>query len=120
MYCAETLTDHSGQQHDLLGLIEGETRMADKLMALGLQSLKLEGEALRGHTYHHSVLNTTCVPLTHTFKLAGTQAEPVFHIGGLTASYFHGYFPSAPALVAAIFRGQPLQTEILTRGQSNA
>ena len=29
----------------------------------------------------------------------------VFHQGNLTASYFHGYFPSAPEAVAALFVG---------------
>ncbi|GAA3957273.1 cobyrinate a,c-diamide synthase [Allohahella marinimesophila] len=111
MYCTQVLVDKSSRRHELLGLMPGEARMADKLTALGLQSVKLNGHELRGHTYHHSVLDTPSQPLAHACKLAGAEAEPVFRIGGLTASYFHGYFPSAPELVAAIFRGQPLNTQ---------
>ena len=36
------------------------------------------------------------------------SGQPVYQRYGLVASYFHGYFPSAPELVAALFRGQPL------------
>lgn len=108
MACCETLVDKSGDSHRLLGLMPGRAEMAGKLQALGLQSLSMEQGDLRGHTYHHSRLDTDWAPTARTRKLAGTEAEPVFCHNGLVASYFHGYFPSAPELVAAIFRGHPL------------
>ena len=83
--------------------------MAGRLKALGLQSLTTGLGELRGHTYHHSELDCELAPMARTRKLAGTEAEPVFQRGSLVASYFHGYFPSAPELVAAIFRGESLQ-----------
>ena len=83
--------------------------MAGRLQALGLQSLNTEQGQLRGHTYHHSRLETDWHPLARTRKVAGAEAEPVYCRNGLVASYFHGYFPSAPELVAEIFRGQAIR-----------
>ncbi|WP_092020643.1 cobyrinate a,c-diamide synthase [Marinobacter zhejiangensis] len=108
MACAEALVDKAGDRHSMLGLLPGTAVMESRLQGLGLQSLRADEGELRGHTYHHSRLDTELPPLARTRKLAGTEAEPVFHVGSLTATYFHGYFPSAPALVTALFRGQPL------------
>jgi cobyrinic acid a,c-diamide synthase len=39
---------------------------------------------------------------------SGAQGEAVYRQGSLTASYFHAWFPSSPAAVAALFtRGDP-------------
>jgi len=107
MACADELWDKEGLGHALLGLLPGRASMANRLKALGLQSLNTSLGDLRGHTYHHSELETPCEPAARTRKQAGSEGEAVYRLGTLTASYFHGYFPSAPALVAAIFRGEP-------------
>ncbi len=109
MSCVEQLVDGDGNAHAMLGLLPGTARMAGKLTALGLQSLHTQRGELRGHTYHHSLLDTSLKPLARTRKLAGSEAEPIYIEGALVASYFHGYFPSAPRLVADIFTGQALQ-----------
>lgn len=108
MACVEQLVDGEGESHAMLGLLNGTAKMAGKLTALGLQSLHAGAGELRGHTYHHSLLETEMTPLARTRKLAGSEAEPIYREGGLVASYFHGYFPSAPKLVADIFTGQPI------------
>jgi len=108
MACVEQLVDGKGGSHAMLGLLNGTAKMAGKLTALGLQSLHAVAGELRGHTYHHSLLETAMTPLARTRKLAGSEAEPIYREGGLVASYFHGYFPSAPKLVADIFTGQPI------------
>lgn len=108
MACVDTLIDGGGASHTMAGLLPGTAAMAGKLKALGMQSLTTSLGELRGHTYHHSGLETEAVPVAFTRRLAGTEAEPVFQSKGLTASYFHGYFPSAPAVVAAMFKGLPL------------
>lgn len=109
MSCVEQLVDGEGNRHPMLGLMPGTARMAGKLTALGLQSLHAQNGELRGHTYHHSLLETTLQPLARTHKLAGSEAEPIYREGSLVASYFHGYFPSAPRLVADIFSGQTMK-----------
>jgi len=106
MVCADELWDKEGLGHALLGLLPGRASMAGRLKALGLQSLDTNLGDLRGHTYHHSTLETPCQPAARTRKQAGSEGEAVYRQGALTASYFHGYFPSAPALMAAIFRGE--------------
>ncbi|MGE6608695.1 cobyrinate a,c-diamide synthase [Halomonas sp. NPDC076908] len=108
MACVEQLVDGEGESHAMLGFLNGTAKMAGKLTALGLQSLHAGAGELRGHTYHHSLLETAMTPLARTRKLAGSEAEPIYREGGLVASYFHGYFPSAPKLVADIFTGQPI------------
>ncbi|WP_104201700.1 cobyrinate a,c-diamide synthase [Billgrantia saliphila] len=108
MACMDSLTDGDGVEHAMLGLLPGRACMAGKLQALGLQCLGTPKGELRGHTYHHSRLETPLVPVAHARKLAGTEAEPVYHQGALVASYFHGYFPSAPRLVADLLRGDGL------------
>ncbi len=45
-----------------------------------------------------------CRPKATTQKHpSGTAGEAVYRVGSLQASYFHGYFPSNPAAVAAMF-----------------
>ncbi|MFL1483364.1 cobyrinate a,c-diamide synthase [Marinobacter sp. LN3S78] len=116
MACCEHLVDRDGNRHPMLGLMPVRAEMADRLQALGLQGLATVDGELRGHTYHHSRLTTDWQPLARTRKVAGTEAEPVFSHHGLVASYFHGYFPSAPAVVARIFRGEPIQPKETNHG----
>ena len=106
MACAEELSDTDGVVHRLLGLLPGRASMAKRLQGIGLQSLVTEEGELRGHTFHRSTLDTNWQPAAYTHKQAGTGSEAVFCDKGLVASYFHGYFSSAPKLVAAIFKGQ--------------
>ncbi|SFR80551.1 hydrogenobyrinic acid a,c-diamide synthase (glutamine-hydrolysing) /cobyrinate a,c-diamide synthase [Marinobacter daqiaonensis] len=108
MACMDSLVDREGHTHTLFGLMPGQTVMADRLQALGLQGLKTDLGELRGHTYHHSRLDTPWQPAVRTRRVTGAEGEPVFSHNGLFASYFHGYFPSAPELVAAMFRGEAI------------
>lgn len=108
MACAEELVDKDGVVYPLLGLIPGRAAIAKRLQGIGLHSLAAGNDQIRGHTFHRSSLETTWQPTTHTHKQAGTGAEAVFCNKGLMASFFYSYFPSAPALIAAIFKGEPL------------
>lgn len=106
MASCETLVDREEQSYPLFNLLKGSARMQQRLQAIGLQSVHTDKGELRGHTYHHSRLETTETPITRARILAGTEAEPVYRVGSLIASYFHGYFPSAPELVADLFTAQ--------------
>ncbi|PAU82346.1 cobyrinate a,c-diamide synthase [Halovibrio salipaludis] len=106
MACTETLVDPAdGREHSLYGLMPGRVSMAPKRIALGIQALNTEKGELRGHTFHHSQLETDVEPDSRTTKKNGSEGERVFRVGSLTASYFHGYFPTAPELVADLFKG---------------
>lgn len=108
MACTDELTDKDGAVHAQLGLIPGRAAIVKRLQGIGMQSLNTTEGQLRGHTFHRSTLDTSWQPAAKTEKQTGTGGEAVFCCKGLVASYFYAYFPSAPEVVAAIFRGQPL------------
>ena len=105
MSCMATLVDAEEQRHAGFGLLPGEAALTKKLQGLGMQALATPQDELRGHTFHHGRLSTPLKPAVFSQKQTGTEGEPVYQEQGLVASFFHGYFPSAPQTVAAIFSG---------------
>jgi cobyrinic acid a,c-diamide synthase len=100
----ETLTDKEGRSGCLAGLLPGHGRLQPRLAGLGMQSLATPAGALRGHSFHHSTMETPLTPSTYGIRQRdGGRGEPVYRHGSLTASYLHLYFPSAPAAAAALF-----------------
>jgi len=105
LWLGEELTSLDGQSVRLCGLLPAKARMQKRFAALGLQRLNLDGQALRGHTFHHSVTETKLEPIARGECPNGRRAaEPVYRLNRLTASYIHLYFPSNPAAVAQLFR----------------
>jgi cobyrinic acid a,c-diamide synthase len=104
MALADTLADQSGAIWTMAGLLQGAVAMQPRLAGLGSQGLPTEQGILRGHTFHYSKLETAITPAAHTVKHpSAIQGEAWYRVGSLTASYFHAYFPSNPAAVAALF-----------------
>ena len=109
MALADTLADQSGAIWPMAGLLTGTVAMQPRLAGLGPQALPTEHGILRGHTFHYSKLATTVEPAAHTIKHpSAIQGEAWYRAGSLTASYFHAYFPSNPAAVAALFSRSPV------------
>lgn len=107
MALADTLTDQQGETWQMPGLLPGNVQMQARLGGLGSQGVATVHGQLRGHTFHYSKLESTLVPAAHALKHpSGGTGEAVYRVGSLTASYFHAYFPSCPAAVAALFLGQ--------------
>jgi cobyrinic acid a,c-diamide synthase len=105
LYLLDALVDVEGQRASMLGLLPGEARMQPRLTALALQEVELPEGRLRGHTFHHSALQTALEPLARgQCPNYRRTAEAVYRRGRLTASYIHFYLPSAPAAAAALFR----------------
>lgn len=105
LYLLDALTDVAGERAELLGLLPGEARMQKRLAALALQAVTLPEGTLRGHTFHHSLLDSAEVPLARgVCPNDKPVAEAVFRRGRLTASYIHFYLPSDPDAAAALFR----------------
>ena len=103
MALADTLTDLAGATWTMAGLLPGRVAMQTRLAGLGPQGLATEHGQLRGHTFHYSQLETGIAPVAHTVKNpSGVQGEAVYRHGSLTASYFHAWFASCPAAVAAM------------------
>lgn len=103
MALSESLDDKEGQRWPMAAILPGAVTMQKRLAGLGSQALTTEHGILRGHTFHYSRLESPLAPVAHTVKHpSGAQGEAVYRQGSLTASYFHAYFPSCPAAVAAM------------------
>ncbi|MBB3104269.1 cobyrinate a,c-diamide synthase [Azomonas macrocytogenes] len=103
LYLLDALTDHQGQRTELLGLLPGEACMQPRLTALALQAVELPEGRLRGHTFHHSRLETGLQPLARAECPNGRgTAEAVYRQGRLTATYIHLYLPANPQAAAAL------------------
>lgn len=105
LYLLDGLTDKAGARGAMLGLLPGEARLQPRLTALALQTVELPEGRLRGHTFHHSALETSLQPLAlgecPNYK---RTAEAVYRQGRLTASYIHFYLPSDPTAAAELLR----------------
>lgn len=105
LYLLDSFTDAEGHRAPMLGLMPGDAVLQRRLAALALQQVELPEGTLRGHTFHHSRLETTLTPVARgTCPNGGATAEAVYRLGRLTASYVHLYFPSNPAAVAKLFQ----------------
>ncbi len=104
LYLLDSLTDAAGEQGEMLGLLAGRATLQKRLAALALQDVELPEGVLRGHTYHHSLLDSPLQALARGRCPNGkATAEAVFRAGRLTASYIHFYLPSNPQAAAALF-----------------
>jgi cobyrinic acid a,c-diamide synthase len=105
LYLLESLTDVSGQRASMAGVLPGNATMQPRLKGLGYQSAPLPGGVLRGHTFHHSTLETPLTPAARGERLYNTSpGEAIYVQGRVVASYLHNYFPSNPLAAAALFR----------------
>ena len=103
LWLAESLTPLAGAPVPLCGILPARAQMQKRFAALGLQRVELPEGSLRGHTFHHSRLETELKPIARGQCPNGRRAaEPVYRVGRLTASYIHSYFPSNPEAVAAL------------------
>lgn len=105
LYLLDSLLDLAGERRSLLGLLPGEARMQKRLAALALQEVELPEGRLRGHSFHHSTLDSPLLPLAlgECPNGRGTR-EAVYRLGRLTASYIHFYLPSNPAVAVELLR----------------
>jgi cobyrinic acid a,c-diamide synthase len=88
----------------MLGLLPGHATLQSRLVGLGMQSVELPEGELRGHTFHHSKLETPLTPLAYGRRQRnGQPGEAVYRVGRLTASYLHLYFASHPEAAAQLF-----------------
>lgn len=103
LYLLQSLTDLQGESAELLGLLPGRATMQSRLVALALQEVELPEGRLRGHTYHHSLLDCDLQPLARgECPNYRRTAEAVYRVGRLTASYIHFYLPSNPQAAAEL------------------
>lgn len=105
LYLLESLTDKHGKVAAMAGLLPGSAVMQERLTALALQSVTLPEGTLRGHTFHHSRMESPLAAIARgECPNRRRAAEAVYRDGRLTASYIHFYMPSNPAAAAALFQ----------------
>ena len=105
LYLLDYLTDQAGNGAALTGILGGRGRLQTRLAGLGMQALDTADGCLRGHSFHHSTLDTPVMPSSFGRRQRDDQpGEPFYRQGAVRASYLHLYFPSAPAAAAALFR----------------
>ncbi|MBY0576701.1 MAG: cobyrinate a,c-diamide synthase [Gallionellaceae bacterium] len=104
LYLLETLTDAQGVRAGMVGVLQGHAVMQKKLANLGMHSVSLPEGEFRGHTFHHSAMQTSCEPVAMTIPMR-TRGKPeaVYRKGRLHASYLHYYLPSNLAAAAHFF-----------------
>ena len=109
LYLLESLTDHQGSRATMAAVLPGHGLMHTRLQSLGYHTAPLPGGKMRGHTFHHSTVETPLTPAAHTERAQSSAAgEAIYRHERLVATYFHGYFPSNPHAVAQLFRPSSL------------
>ncbi len=104
LYLLDSLTDKSGITATMAGVISGSAVMQQKLANLGMHSMDLPEGEIRGHTFHHSKMETKMQPITITNSTRKKgRGEAVYRDERLHATYLHMYFPSNPLACAKLF-----------------
>jgi cobyrinic acid a,c-diamide synthase len=105
LYLLESLTDHQGRCATLAGVLPGHALMHTRVQSIGYHTAPLPNGRLRGHSFHHSTVETPLTPAAHTERAqSSAQGEALYRCQRLVAGYFHGYFPSSPRATAELFQ----------------
>lgn len=103
LYLSEALIDGEKNQHEMLGILSGVTSLQTKISGIGSQEAVINGQKIRGHTFHYSSMETSVKALSQAQYADGREGEMIYRVNNATASYLHFYFPSNPKLVAELF-----------------
>lgn len=123
MVLARSLTDRNGTVHEMAGIVPAHTVMQERRAALGYREvtalhdclLLKQGERLRGHEFHYSVMSyPDREARTYAYESKGRGgSQPEGYISGsIMAAYAHihlaSHLPAAARLVAACrtYRGR--------------
>jgi cobyrinic acid a,c-diamide synthase len=105
LFLLESMADQEGRRATLAGILPGHAIMHRRLQSIGYHTAPLPGGKLRGHTFHHSTVETPLTPAAHTERAQSSAAgEAIYRRERLVATYFHGYFPSNPRAAAQLFK----------------
>jgi cobyrinic acid a,c-diamide synthase len=78
LYLNKTLTDKNDQTKKLVGALNANAYMQNKLAALGILEASIHGQPLRGHTFHYSKTVSEEKLLTEPLSQYGTPTDPVW------------------------------------------
>lgn len=104
LYLLDSLAGIDGQPAPMTGLLPGSGQLQSRLVNLGMQVAPLPEGEIRGHTFHHSLMECAAQPIGSTKPARHHgRPEPIYRDKRLTASYLHLYFPSNPRASALCF-----------------
>jgi len=103
MVLGNSITPVDGLKITMAEAMAADFVMTNRFQSVGHQMLDVEGQEVRGHSFHHSRMETQAVPLMRWNKRDGSQGEGVYQVGGVLASYCHCYFGSCPEWISAVF-----------------
>ena len=104
LYLLESMTDKEGKRAILAGILPGHAILHPRLQSLGYHTAPMPGGKLRGHTFHHSTIETRLSAAAFTERAqSGAAGEAIYREQRLVATYFHSYFPSNPLAAAQLF-----------------
>lgn len=113
MVLARTLTDRAGAVHRMAGIVPAHAVMQERRAALGYREvtalqdslLLKQGERLRGHEFHYSVMNCEAgEPPAYAYESkgrGGTHPEGYLQVNVL-AAYAHIHLASCPPAAARL------------------
>ncbi|MGA7537793.1 MAG: cobyrinate a,c-diamide synthase [Steroidobacteraceae bacterium] len=105
LYLLESVRDAQRKGARLAAVLPGHALMHTRLQSIGYHTAPLPGGSVRGHSFHHSTVETPLAPAAYTERSqSGAAGEAIYRYERLVASYFHGYFPSNPRAVAQLFK----------------
>jgi cobyrinic acid a,c-diamide synthase len=107
MVLFDQLVALDGTAHRQWGLLPGVVMMQKRLAALGPHQLDLDGQVLRGHSFHYSTCATPMAAAARTARPdqapSPDAGEALWAQGSIRASYFHAWFASNPRATASLF-----------------
>jgi cobyrinic acid a,c-diamide synthase len=110
MYLTAGIRTLDGRLHPMVGLVDAEAVMRDRLQALGYVEVETRapsplgppGVRFRGHEFRHSELSNAPKRLAPLYSLrspfAGGERLEGYGSGGLVASYVHAHWSSNPRI----------------------
>lgn len=117
IYLSKTLTQISGERHDMVGLIDAHVAMRDKLQALGYVEVETQapsilggaGVRFRGHQFRYSELQIEADSRPELiYSLRRRRDDKVMPEGyrhrNVIASYVHAHWASNPMVARSFVR----------------
>jgi cobyrinic acid a,c-diamide synthase len=107
MYLGQSLSDMEGVQHQMVGAIPVVSSMNQRRLHLGYREIEAcadgpllrQGEQVRGHEFHWSVLEQPPSEEHSVYRVLDQGGRPEgFRMGSVWASYIHVHLGSKPSL----------------------
>jgi len=109
MYLSESIVDLENNKYEMVGLLQGQAKMENKLQALGYVEVELKEDSIigpkgvrfRGHQFRYSnLIKTDDVPLIFSLRKKRNKevSKEGYKNGRVLGSYVHAHFGSNPLL----------------------